>query len=420
MAGLDGIKNKIHPGDPADKDLYDLEPEEAKHIPTVCHSLDMALEALDKDRAFLKEGGVFTDDVIDAYINAQDAGSHAAAGCRPTRSSSSFTTASDAGWSGLGPAFRAAPVASRHGAARNPLTHFPDYAAESLCQCRNHLGLCFRHHEDLASCCCWDAWSLFTSPGAGSRGASCGKWTDANGVIAFLRHARAGRNPPEAVTDSAAPSSSVTGCSCSQDRPRRRSPHGPLRPNHLQVRLDNHVSRRAVPSFFGARCRRERRDPRPIRSCHSTRTGSPGLLRRRQSSWPDVNSQEHRALRCRTWRTRRAHRDECRSTDEERQRADSKQRRSSSHIKQPTHASNAGGTSRAGGEAGAAADAQGRRLTRRFGAKLSRMPPAGGVTWPPIHTPSTRPTLRGTRRSSSTVSRHLRRLARCATVRSCI
>jgi len=68
MAGLDGIQNKIHPGDPADKDLYDLEPEEAKHIPTVCHSLDMALEHLDKDREFLKKGGVFTDDVIDAYI----------------------------------------------------------------------------------------------------------------------------------------------------------------------------------------------------------------------------------------------------------------------------------------------------------------------------------------------------------------
>ena len=68
MAGLDGIQNKIHPGEAADKDLYDLEPEEAKHIPTVCHSLDMALEALDKDREFLKKGGVFTDDVIDAYI----------------------------------------------------------------------------------------------------------------------------------------------------------------------------------------------------------------------------------------------------------------------------------------------------------------------------------------------------------------
>ena len=68
MAGLDGIQNKIHPGDPADKDLYDLPPEEAKSIPTVCHSLDMALEALDKDREFLTRGGVFTDDVIDAYI----------------------------------------------------------------------------------------------------------------------------------------------------------------------------------------------------------------------------------------------------------------------------------------------------------------------------------------------------------------
>jgi len=69
MAGLDGIQNKIHPGEAADKDLYDLEPEEAKHIPTVCHSLDMALEHLDKDREFLTRGGVFTNDLIDAYIN---------------------------------------------------------------------------------------------------------------------------------------------------------------------------------------------------------------------------------------------------------------------------------------------------------------------------------------------------------------
>ncbi|WP_411359419.1 glutamate--ammonia ligase [Pseudidiomarina salilacus] len=68
MAGLDGIKNKIHPGDAMDKDLYDLPAEEAKEIPTVCHSLEMALEALDKDRDFLKEGGVMTDDMIDAYI----------------------------------------------------------------------------------------------------------------------------------------------------------------------------------------------------------------------------------------------------------------------------------------------------------------------------------------------------------------
>jgi glutamine synthetase len=68
MAGLDGIQNKIHPGEPGDKDLYDLEPEEEKLIPQVCHSLDMALENLDKDRGFLKAGGVFTDDVIDAYM----------------------------------------------------------------------------------------------------------------------------------------------------------------------------------------------------------------------------------------------------------------------------------------------------------------------------------------------------------------
>jgi glutamine synthetase len=68
MAGLDGIANKIHPGEAADKDLYDLEPEEAKHIPEVCYSLEQALESLDKDRGFLKAGGVFTDDVIDAYI----------------------------------------------------------------------------------------------------------------------------------------------------------------------------------------------------------------------------------------------------------------------------------------------------------------------------------------------------------------
>jgi glutamine synthetase len=68
MAGLDGIQNKIDPGAPADKDLYDLEPEEAKEIPTVCSSLDEALEALDKDRDFLKAGGVFSDDLIDGYI----------------------------------------------------------------------------------------------------------------------------------------------------------------------------------------------------------------------------------------------------------------------------------------------------------------------------------------------------------------
>lgn len=68
MAGLDGVKNKIHPGDSADKDLYDLPPEELSEYPTVCASLEEALTALDTDREFLKAGGVFTDDSIDAYI----------------------------------------------------------------------------------------------------------------------------------------------------------------------------------------------------------------------------------------------------------------------------------------------------------------------------------------------------------------
>jgi glutamine synthetase len=69
MAGLDGIENKIHPGDPMDKNLYDLPPEELKDIPTVCGSLRQALEALDADRDFLKKGDVFTDDVIDGYMS---------------------------------------------------------------------------------------------------------------------------------------------------------------------------------------------------------------------------------------------------------------------------------------------------------------------------------------------------------------
>jgi glutamine synthetase len=68
MAGLDGIQNKLHPGDAMDKNLYDLPPKELKKIPTVCGSLREALSSLDKDRAFLKAGGVFTDDQIESYI----------------------------------------------------------------------------------------------------------------------------------------------------------------------------------------------------------------------------------------------------------------------------------------------------------------------------------------------------------------
>jgi len=69
MAGLDGIQNKIHPGDAMDKDLYDLPPEEEKQLKLVAFSLDEALGALDADRDFLKAGGVFSDDLIDAYID---------------------------------------------------------------------------------------------------------------------------------------------------------------------------------------------------------------------------------------------------------------------------------------------------------------------------------------------------------------
>jgi glutamine synthetase len=68
MAGLDGVENKIHPGEAATKDLYHLPAEEDAKIPTVCHSLDQALEYLDQDRAFLTKGGVFTDSMLDAYI----------------------------------------------------------------------------------------------------------------------------------------------------------------------------------------------------------------------------------------------------------------------------------------------------------------------------------------------------------------
>ena len=68
MAGLDGIENRIDPGPAADKDLYHLPPQEQKNIPEVCGSLREALQNLDKDRAFLKKGGVFDDDFIDSYI----------------------------------------------------------------------------------------------------------------------------------------------------------------------------------------------------------------------------------------------------------------------------------------------------------------------------------------------------------------
>jgi glutamine synthetase len=69
MAGLDGVVIKIHPGDAMDKNLYDLPPAELKGIPTVCGSLAEAIDALDKDREFLKKGGVFSDDFINSYLD---------------------------------------------------------------------------------------------------------------------------------------------------------------------------------------------------------------------------------------------------------------------------------------------------------------------------------------------------------------
>jgi glutamine synthetase len=69
MAGLDGIQNKIHPGDALDKDLYDLPPEEEKDLKVVCFSFEEALNALDQDREFLLAGDVFNNDLIDAYID---------------------------------------------------------------------------------------------------------------------------------------------------------------------------------------------------------------------------------------------------------------------------------------------------------------------------------------------------------------
>ena len=69
MAGLDGIQNKIHPGEAMDKNLYDLPPDELAAVPTVCGSLRQALESLKADHDFLKKGDVFSQDMIDSYID---------------------------------------------------------------------------------------------------------------------------------------------------------------------------------------------------------------------------------------------------------------------------------------------------------------------------------------------------------------
>ncbi|MBA2652122.1 MAG: type I glutamate--ammonia ligase [Tatlockia sp.] len=72
MAGLDGIKNKIHPGQPIDKDLYDLPPEELIDVPTVCNSLEQAMQSLRDDQEFLLQGDVFSKDFINSYIELKE------------------------------------------------------------------------------------------------------------------------------------------------------------------------------------------------------------------------------------------------------------------------------------------------------------------------------------------------------------
>ena len=72
MAGLDGIQNKIHPGEAADKNLYDLPPEEEAQIPTVAENLEVALQALKDDHEFLLKGDVFTKDMLEGYIELKE------------------------------------------------------------------------------------------------------------------------------------------------------------------------------------------------------------------------------------------------------------------------------------------------------------------------------------------------------------
>jgi glutamine synthetase len=68
MAGIDGIENKIHPGEPLDKNIYNLSPEERAHVPSMPGSLDQALEHLEADKDFLLKGDVFTEDAIDTWV----------------------------------------------------------------------------------------------------------------------------------------------------------------------------------------------------------------------------------------------------------------------------------------------------------------------------------------------------------------
>jgi glutamine synthetase len=69
MAGLDGIENKIDPGEPLDKDIYDLEPEELKKVPSLPGSLEESLKALERDHDFLLKGDVFSEEIVETWID---------------------------------------------------------------------------------------------------------------------------------------------------------------------------------------------------------------------------------------------------------------------------------------------------------------------------------------------------------------
>ncbi len=71
MAGLDGVLNKIDPGEPLDKDIYDLSPEEMKKVPSMPATLDEALTCLEEDHAFLTKGDVFSEELIETFVDLQ-------------------------------------------------------------------------------------------------------------------------------------------------------------------------------------------------------------------------------------------------------------------------------------------------------------------------------------------------------------
>ena len=84
MAGLDGIQSKANPGQPLDKDIYALSPEELKDVPKAPGSLEESISNLKKDHAYLRKGDVFTQDVIDSWVDWKEENEIKPARLRPT------------------------------------------------------------------------------------------------------------------------------------------------------------------------------------------------------------------------------------------------------------------------------------------------------------------------------------------------